>query len=154
MNATVAASSYLARETLVSAAINAVISVGFFLLVFRGGDPILVWGIGNYAFDFVPQSFAIGLMATLVPGLQCRKAIVEGRIAGSSAAPAAPRAVVARSVRNAILAVLAGAGACVLVLWVTGADAIARNPAFLVKVLYGAVLGALVTRIALRRMVA
>jgi hypothetical protein len=146
-------SRYLARETLVSAAINAAISVGFFLLVFQRVDPVPVWGMGNYAFDFVPQSFAIGLMATLVPGLLCRKAIVEGRIAGSSASPVAPRVMAARAVRNAILAVLAGAGVCALLLWTAGAGALAHTPAFVLKVLYGAALGGLVTRITLRRMV-
>ena len=147
------ASRYLARETLVSAAINAAISVGFFLLVFRGVEPVRVWGMGNYAFDFIPQSFAIGLMATLVPGLLCRKAVVAGRIAGSTESPVTSGTVIARAVRNAILAVIGGAGACALALWVTGADALSHSSAFVLKVLYGALLGALVTRLTLRSMV-
>jgi hypothetical protein len=151
---TVAASNYLARETLVSAAINAAISVGFFLLIFGGVDPVPVWGAGNYAFDFVPQSFAVGLMATLVPGLLCRKAIAEARIAGVSARPAGAGSVVARAVFNAVLSVLAGAGLWALVLWATGVDALAHTPAFALKVLYGAALGAAVTQFALRRMLA
>lgn len=142
---------YLARETLVSAAINAAISVGFFLLVFRGRDPIPVWGMGSYAFDFVPQSLAIGLMAVLVPGLMCRKAMIDGRVTGSSSAPPMPQVVV-RALLNAILAVILGAGACALVLWATGADALPNASAFVLKILYGAALGAVVTRIALRRM--
>jgi hypothetical protein len=146
-------SRFLARETLVSAAINAVISVGFFLLVFGGIDPVPVWGIGNYAFDFVPQSFAIGLMASLVPGLLCRKAMAAGRIAGVSASPGGPGTIVVRAVVNALLAVVVGAGLCALVLWATGVDAFAHTPAFVLKVVYGAVLGSLVTRLALGRMI-
>jgi hypothetical protein len=145
---------YVARETLVSAGINAFISVGFFLLVFRGVDPVPVWGVANFAFDFVPQSFAIGLMATLVPGLMCRTAIADGRLASSFTSPVTAGGVVARALRNAILAVLAGAGLCALLLWATGADTLAHTPAFALKVFYGALLGALVTRITLRSMMA
>jgi hypothetical protein len=152
VNTAIAPSSYLARETLVSAAINAVISVGFFLLVFGGVDPVPVWGMGNYAFDFVPQSFAIGLMAKLVPGLLCRKAIAQGRIEGVAETPAAPDSIVARAVLNAILAVVVGAGLCALVLWATGIEAISYTAALILKVLYGAVLGSLITHFALHRM--
>ena len=56
-------SVYLLREAVVSAVINALISVAFFVGFFRGIDPIPVWGMNNYAFDFIPQSFAVSLMS-------------------------------------------------------------------------------------------
>ena len=52
--------SYIAREILLSALINGAISVAFFVGVFGGAVPVPLWGLGNYAFDLVPQSFAIG----------------------------------------------------------------------------------------------
>lgn len=145
-------SSYLARETFASAVINAVISVGFFLLVFGGVHPVPVWGIGNYAFDFLPQSFAIGLMATLVPGLMCRKALAHGRIAGRAGAPVEARSVAASAVVNAILAVVFGVGLCALVFWAVELDALSHSTAFVLKILYGTALGSLTTYIVLRRM--
>lgn len=154
MNTAMRPSSYLARETLVSALINGVISVGFFLLVFGGVDPVPAWGMGNYAFDFVPQSFAIGLMATLVPGLLCRKAITRGRIEGLVQTSAGSREIVASATFNAFLAVVFGAGLCALILLTLRVHTLPHNLAFVLKVLYGAVQGSLVTRFVLRRMMA
>jgi hypothetical protein len=145
--------AYVARETLVSAGVNAAISVAFFLGVFGGIDPVPLWGVGNYAFDFVPQSFAIGFMATLVPGLLARKALARGRIAGSGTVPGAG-AIVARALVNGLLAVAVGAGLCALVLWASGAESIGHAAAFLAKVIYGALLGALVTWRVLLRLLA
>ena len=145
--------AYVARETLVSAVINAALSIGFFLLVFGGVDPVPTWGIGNYAFDFVPQSFAIGLMATLVPGLLCRNAIAAGRIAGGTPSAGNPGSVVTRALVNGLLAGSVGAGICAAALWASGLDALASTTAFILKVTYGALLGAFVTRSSLGRMI-
>jgi hypothetical protein len=144
--------AYAARETLVSAVINAALSVGFFLLVFGGVDPVPTWGIGNYAFDFVPQSFAIGLMATLVPGFLCRSALIAGRIPGGSPLAIGPGSIVTRALVNGFLAGSVGAGMCAAALWASGLDALASTTAFVLKFAYGALLGAFVTRSSLGRM--
>jgi hypothetical protein len=140
-------------ETLVSAAINAAISVAFFVAVFGSRDPVPAWGVGHYAFDFAPQSFAIGLMASLVPGLLARKAMTAGR-AGSSHAVPTKGAVVTAALFNGLLAMVAGTAICGLILYLSGAETVQRTPAFAAKVAYGAVLGALVTRRMLKRMLA
>lgn len=145
---------HIRRETVISAGINGAISAGFFFLMFAGVDPVPAWGIGNYAFDFIPQSFAVGFMATLVPGLLCRRAIAAGRIAEITGRRTTTGGVVARAVLQAIAAVLVGAGTCALLLWATGAEAIGNAAAFALKVLYGAGLGALITRVTLGRMLA
>ena len=144
--------SYLARETLVSAAINAVISVGFFLLAFDALQRITVWGLGNFAFDFLPQSFAIGLMATLVPGLLARRALAKGKLGGLHAAAPTAGPVVRRSLINAVLALVVGGGLWTALLWASGAQEIGWVPAFATKVLYGGALGGLVTALSLHRM--
>lgn len=150
MNRSVASSRHIARETAVSTGINAAISVGFFVLVFGEVDSVPVWGMGNYAFDFLPQSFAIGLMATLVPGLLCRRAIAAGRFGGN--ATPTPASVIVKAVLNALAALVLGAGLCALALWAAGVEEIDQVTAFVPKVLYGAVLGAIVTRLTLGRM--
>jgi len=75
---TPAQAAYLRRETLISAAINCALSVVFTFLAFGGqtriGWPALAW-------DALPQSFAIALMATLVPTMLTRKRLVAGTVA-------------------------------------------------------------------------
>lgn len=154
LNATLTPARYIRRETLVSAAINGAISVGFFLLVFAGVDPVPVWGVGNYASDFVPQSFMVGFMATLVPGLMCLRVIAAGRFPGIGAASTTGRSIVASAIFSGLAALAVGAGTWALLLWATGAEDIGNAAAFALKVAYGVALGALVTRLTLRRIFA
>lgn len=145
---------HIRRESLVSAGINAVISVGFFLAVFGGIDPVPVWGIGNYAFDFVPQSFAIGFFASFVPGLLTARALRSGSLTmlGRPAPGAAP--ILGRAILNALAAVVIGGGLCAVLLWLAGVEQLGHAAAFALKVAYGALLGAIVTRLMLARMLA
>jgi hypothetical protein len=146
--------SYLARETLLSALINGAISVAFFLGVFGGTGSVPVWGTGNYAFDFVPQSFAIGLMAALVPGLLCRKALLSGRLTPALASPPAAGIIALRALVCAVAAAIVGGALAALALWLSGVNVIGYGYAFGCKVAYGAGLGALVTRFTLNRLLA
>jgi hypothetical protein len=133
----------IARESIVSAVVNGVISVGFFILVFGWPQRIAVRGLGNYAFDFLPQSFAIGLMASLVPGLLARKSLDARRQAG---------AIAGRSLLNGLVALVIGGGALMAAFWSSGPDTIPVPVALALKVLYGAALGAVVTRAMLLRL--
>ena len=146
--------SYLARETLISALINGAISVTFFLGVFGRSDPVTVWGIGNFAFDFLPQSFAVGFMATLVPGLLCRRWMLSGGNRAASLIRPTVGSVFSRALLHGFAAVGAGVALCSLALWLSGVHTIPNAPAFVLKVAYGAALGAVVTWITLRRMLA
>ena len=146
------ASQRIIREAIVSAAINAAISAGFFLQAFDRSPRIPVWGLGNYAFDFLPQSAAIGLMATLVPGLLARRNMV-----GSGAAewlPSAPStgSILRRSATHALLAAAIGGALCAGALWAGGTETVGWASAFAFKLLYGGALGALVTALSLRRL--
>jgi hypothetical protein len=142
---------YLAREAGVSAAVNGLISVGFFVGTFGRIDPIPVWGTGNYAFDFVPQSFAVAFMSVFVPGLLARKAIGAGKFA-DCVAPR-PRAIAVRSLATALVALLLGAGAMALLLWCAGWRDVPSGPAFAFKIVYGALLGAFITFRTVARMI-
>jgi hypothetical protein len=141
---------YLARETGVSAVVNGLISVGFFAGTFGRIDPIPVWGTGNYAFDFVPQSFAVAFMSVLVPGFLARKAIGAGKF-GDCVAPH-PRTIAVRSLSTALVALLMGAGAMALLLRCTGWHEVPSGPAFAFKIVYGALLGAFITLRTVARM--
>ncbi|MXO88170.1 hypothetical protein [Alteraurantiacibacter aestuarii] len=139
-------SLYIARETVISAAINAAISAAFFLGVFGFGAAVPVWGIGNYAFDFLPQSFAVALFASLVPALLTKKAILAGKVTSALGHVASTGSLLTRAILLGLIIMVLGAGIWAAILWLSGIQILAPVPAFVLKVLYGGVLGALVTR--------
>ena len=141
--------SYLTRETIVSAVINGAISVCFFLAVFGVADTVLVRGLGNFAFDFLQQSFAIGLMAALVPALFARRALALGRISGTTPSVAS---VLRGAMMKGLLALLLGAAGAGAALLISNVEVIGWAAALTTKVLYGSALGGLVTALTLRQM--
>ncbi len=128
------------RETGISIVINMVLSILFFVAVFGQSAPVEVAALGP---DFLPQSFMIALMSSLVPSLLQRKK-----------ARAAARPIVIRSLIFAVVATLIGGGAAFLICSGYGTATLDPMTALIVKALYGAVLAALVTPIALRTLFA
>jgi len=146
--------AYIRRETMVSAVINAILSALFFWLVFRGVDPVPVWGMGNWVFDFVPQGFMIALMSTLVPGALTGRAIRSGRIAADGQANRLPGNLLARALLLAGAAAILGAGLVAAIMKLVGAEQLPPGTALLLKIVYGASLAILVTPPGLRRALA
>jgi hypothetical protein len=144
------AGPYVRRETMISVVINVALSLGFFLLLFGRTDPIPVWGLGKYAFDFVPQSFMIALMSTVVPGILAIRRRRAGLVARVESPPRLPRKLLQRALLVALLAVLLGAGLAALILSAIGIDTIAWTPALAFKLLYGGALAIIVTPPTLR----
>jgi len=144
--------AYLLRESALSALINAFISLAFVYAVFGAADPLPVPGFGNYAFDFLPQSFAVALMSALVPGLLARKALASGRFPATLTPPV--RRVVLRALAWAVGALVVGALLISMPLWLSGIEAIGRSWGIAGKLSYGAVLGAVVTHRSLATLVA
>ncbi len=124
------------RETLISMAINAAISAGFFFAVFGLGTPIVVRAFG---IDFLPQAFMIALMGSLVPGLLVR------RRSGAATGPIVKRALII-----AIAALVVAGGGAFTVCVALGEETIAPLPGLITKILFGALLAAGVTPIAVR----
>ena len=145
---------YLARETLIGAIVNALISAAFACAVFKG-DPAWVWRSPSLALDFLPQSFAVAAFSVLVPTLLTRRRMRAGVVkplAGHSLG--LPRNVLARALLiGAAATVLLGGSAVGL------SSALVRDPVpfatvLCLKVGYGAAVGALVTWVALRQALA
>lgn len=145
---------YIRRETLVSVVINCVLSALFFWLVFRGVDPVPMWGIGNWVFDFMPQGFMIALMSTLVPGAMTGKAIRAGRITADGPRSRLPGNLLARALLLASASALLGAGLVTVFVTGIGVTHLPGTTALLLKVAYGAILAAVVTPPGLRRALA
>lgn len=138
------AGNYIRKETVVSAIIGAAISAAFFFGLFGFEGPVPVEGPGNYAFDFLPQSFFVGLMACLVPTLLLRKAVLAGKIDTRSAPPEV-RSAFGWAFASALFALALGV-VVAAVLWLLPVDEFAFGPALVAKIVYGAVLGSFVTR--------
>lgn len=131
------------REAGISFAINATLSLAFFLAVFGVERRALSWGMPDaLAFDFVPQSIAVSLMSALVPALIVRKRL---------AMAIGLRSIVLRAVAFA----MAGAALGGLIAFL--ADRATLSPvdwhaALAMKLIYGGSLGALITSLTLQRM--
>ncbi|HQS69701.1 MAG: hypothetical protein B7Y36_14335 [Novosphingobium sp. 28-62-57] len=144
------AKAYIRRETAVSTAINVVLSGAFFLVVFGLRGPVPVWSAGGYVFDFGPQGFMIGLMATLVPGLLARKARASGKVRQMDGTSALPAAIAVRAILCGTVGATAGMGGSAVLLWASGAAQLDWLTALLIKLLFGAVLAIIVTPAGLR----
>lgn len=142
--------AYVRSEVRISVLINAAISLLFFLLVFRRTDPVPVWGLGKFAFDFIPQSLMIALMSAVVPGLLAIRRRRAGRVERIEAPSRLPQRLLPRALLVAVLAVAVGAGSVALVLLAMGIESIGWTPALVTKVLYGAALAAIITPPTLR----
>ena len=136
--------SYIRKETVVSAIISAAISAVFFFGLFGFEGPVPVEGPGNYAFDFLPQSFFVSLMACLVPTLLLRKAVRAGKIDTRSPPPEV-RSAFGWAFASALLGLALGA-VVAAALWFLPTDSFAYGRAFVAKIIYGAALGSFVTR--------
>jgi hypothetical protein len=141
---------YIRRETAVSIAINCVLSLLFFILVFGLRGSVPVWGVGGWVFDYVPQSFMIAFMSTLVPGVIARKKLRAGSLASIGKTRFLPRslwlcAVVLAGTAAALGALIAGTTA-----WASGLTFIPAPAALGIKLAYGGGLAATITPLGLR----
>lgn len=128
------ARALLLREAAISAAINAVLSIVFFVIVFGVTLAPRLDALGP---DFLPQAFMVALMGSLVPALLLRRRM------GGAVGTIMLRAVVFALLGTAI----AGGGAY----WLCTLHAAATLPiaqAITLKALFGAVLGAIVAPLA------
>ncbi|MBO9580438.1 MAG: hypothetical protein J7498_06065 [Sphingobium sp.] len=140
---------YVRREATISAAINAVLSAGFFFAFFGLRD-VTMWSAPGFVIDFIPQGFMVGLMAALVPGLLARRTAVLASLALD------PRGITACGVAlvalsTGYLAAIGGTAAAVAIATATGWQVVPFAAAITIKVLFGGCLGAAVTALTLKR---
>ncbi|KQM14798.1 hypothetical protein [Novosphingobium sp. Leaf2] len=141
----VPAQDYIRREVLVSMAINAVISLGFFLLVFGPSQPAPVWGVGGWVFDFLPQGFMVALMGTIVPGLIASRKRARGAVAPLDKGSRLPRTVLPLAVLLAAVSALAGTMLVALIVWLSDISSLSPLAGSGLKIVFGGLLGGLVT---------
>lgn len=144
--------AYLRRETAISAGINCILTLVFFLLVFGMAPLVPVWGVGAYVFDFLPQGFMVAFMGTLVPSLLTRKAMRQGKLVGieGPGRPWLPSLLVMRAVLLGLIGAAIGTAAAAAVLGATGATLLPWALALAAKLVFAAALAGTVTPLALR----
>jgi hypothetical protein len=142
--------AYVVKETAISILINAVLSALFVWLMFGGRSQVAVWGAGNLAFDFVPQTFMISLMSVLVPSALTRKRRRAGAIESCEPVlPSLPRNLALRALLLAIVASLVLATAAALLLAAVSPAPLAMSAVWPLKIVYGALVAVIVTPIGL-----
>ncbi len=142
--------AYIPRETAISMGINTGLSMAFYAAVFGRIDPVPVWGLGKWVFDFVPQGFMIGLMSTLVPGAITARRLSRGEVARLAGRSLLPRALGWRAVVIALASAAVSAAAMAAIAFACGLQALPMIAAATIKVGWGALLALVVTPIGLR----
>jgi ABC-type spermidine/putrescine transport system permease subunit I len=142
---------YLLVETLVNLVINAALSLFMAWVVFGRRELVEVAGPGGLALDFMPQTFMVTLMSTLVATLLTRKRVRENKIASLATTPLRlPRNIVGRSLLMAVVATLVLGGIALPLTTALVTEPMAMRSVFLLKMLYGALISVPITLLVLR----
>ncbi|MGZ8347564.1 MAG: hypothetical protein ACXWUP_10695 [Allosphingosinicella sp.] len=139
--------AYLVRETAISVLINVAISAFMTWLLFGGAN---VAARGDVLVDFVPQTFIVALMGSLVPGAIARRQVRRGAIPRRHVPPSRPRSLILRSLIAALAATLIfGALGTVLVLALFD-ESVPFAQLMMLKCGYGGLVALVVTPFAVR----
>ncbi|HEX8415447.1 MAG TPA: hypothetical protein VF637_16435 [Sphingomicrobium sp.] len=130
----------LRQETILAGVINMVLSILFFLLIF-GWAPATSRSL---AMDFLPQTFGITMLGGIVPGFLTLGRIKRG-IVVPLRTPPTRAGLVARITLVAVSAVVVIGGLAGLAMATFAPASIAPLPAVVLKAVYGAILGIVVT---------
>lgn len=136
---------YIRTETIFSVVGSTVVNVLFFMLVFGMKGPIEVWGVGKYAFDFVPQSFMTALICIWLPGVITRKRLSSGAVVKLLGPRPRPASLRMRGLLYGSIALGLGAGAVSAGLFLSGLNEVNWLGGFVFKLAYGAIVAAIVT---------
>jgi hypothetical protein len=143
---TVAQRRYIVIETLISIAINTMISICIAWLVFGGAAAV---STRSLVLDAAPQSFMIVLMSVVIPGVLTRRRMARGQVAPIAGPP--PRySLAARAIGMAMILAVAGVALHAMLLGSLTPEVWDLRHAIVLKAAYGAVLAAAVTPTMLR----
>lgn len=143
---------YIAVETAISAVINAALSLLAAWLVFGGRTSLDAAGPQGFAMDFLPQTFMVTFMSTLVPTWLTRRRVQAGQLEKlpERAAPL-PRNPLLRALLVALATTIIMGLAAMILAPMVWSSPVALQGLLVLKVAYGALLSIPVTRYAITR---
>lgn len=140
---------YLRQEAAIGAAITAVLSLVFTLIMFGRTAQVPVFGAGGLIADAIPQNFFGALMCVVVPTIVTRRRLRLRQVAPATAAIRLPAALLPRALL--VAAIAAGTGTLLaLVVLAAGPSQWPLWPVLTAKTAYGALLGAAVGGLSVR----
>jgi hypothetical protein len=140
---------YVRQEAAIGAAITAVLSLAFTLVMFGGAAQVPVFGAGGLIVDAIPQNFFGALMCVLVPTVLTRKRLKSRQVAPAPAPIRLPAALLPRALLLAVIAATMGT-LLALALLAAGPSYWPFLPVVAAKMAYGALLGGVVGGFAVR----
>jgi hypothetical protein len=142
--------SIIRNEVRASVGFNALTSMLLFFVFFGMDEPVRLWGIGQWVTDFLPQSFMTIFMSVLVPGVLARRKLRAVALVPASHSSVLPRHLVLRALLWGLVTAFVVTALIAGLVWLTEAEVIAPTPALLIKTIYGAGIGLIVTTLSLR----
>lgn len=144
---------YIAVETAIGMGINGAISAAVFRLLF-GGEALIARA--DAVIDTLPQTFMVALMSALVPSLLARRRLAPGSstVRLRQGRPFLPTGLTLRCVALALAVTVVIGAATTLSLTAVLPDLVPGAPLLAFKIVYGALVAAIVTPLALCTMLA
>lgn len=130
----------LRTELRIAILVNAALSIGFFLLVFGWRDA----AARDLAIDFLPQTFGVTFLGTLIPSLITLRKIALGRIVPAGPVPTRGRHVL-RIIAWAVGAVIILGGSAAALFTAFAPPMVPPLVGVTTKAVYGGLVGALIT---------
>jgi len=136
---------FLGKQLAISAVLNAAICALFVWLMFGNLDAVPLWGLSGLAVDLIPTTFMITLMTGVALTLASRSAVRSGKLAGLQWRARMPRNALLRGLLLAAIAVSLLVPFSIALLSSVWTLDWSFRTVMLFKVVYGVVLGSLVT---------
>src|SRR5213083_493399 len=105
---------YVRIETSINVVVTIILTAIVFCIGFGTSGSLPVWGMGAYAFDFMPQAFLTALISILIPGAIMRKRIAKGALNPAPTDSPYPRPLILRGLMYGLLSVVVGSGGVAL----------------------------------------
>lgn len=147
---TVSSIFYINRETFVNVSINILLTPLFFWIFFGQFDHVPVWGIGNWLFDFVPQSFIIAFMSMLIPSVVAVRAVGAGKVRPDNIVQNPIRLLILRGILAGAASAALGTGLVAAVIIAAGYNHLGFTWALIIKQIYAGLLAYIITPLGLR----
>ena len=150
----ISANDYIKRETFIGAIVNGILVSSVFCLMFGVRAPVPVWGMGQFAFDFVPQTFIMVIACSLVASMMAKSAKLKGKIGTEglrNGLPFLPKNLFLRCLLIGVTASTIVSTVMAMIFWMVDATTLNWSIAFTLKASLAVIISAIATNIAITK---